>query len=306
MKNNSNTNAIPDLHTQALELAQNYRRCELALIEILERIEAGKTHLRMGYSSLFVYATQALELSEAVSYALIQVMRKSREIPELKTEIAAGTLTVSKAKRIVSVITPINKTEWVNKAKTMSKAVLEKEVANVTGEMPKTEFLKPIAEDRTRLRMDLSEDAASELRRAQVLLSTSKHRNMSLEETLSELTKFYLKHKDPLRKNVKKSSSPPKEKDPLKCFSFGDRNKRSELCPGTIVRRAIPSAIRTQVWKRDGGACQFRGLMGKKCQEVRGIEIHHARPWSMGGNHALENLTLRCRRHHHELHHAKK
>jgi len=289
MNNESKVQEFPTLHFKALELAQNYRRCELALIEILEQIELDKTHLRMGYNSLFVYATQALELSEAISYALIQVMRKSKEIPELKTEIASGSLTVSKITRIAAVITPTNKAEWVEKARTMSKAALEREVANATGEIPKTEFFRAIAEDRSRLRIDLNEEAASELRRAQTILSTVHRKNMTLEETLWELSKFYLKHKDPLRRNVKELASAQK--------------KPQQLCPGRVVRRSIPSSIKTQVWKRDEGVCQFRGLGGKKCREVRGIEIHHARPWAMGGSHELENLTLRCHGHH-QLHHV--
>jgi hypothetical protein len=73
------------LHQEALVRARNYRKSESGLLEILVEIESSRAFEKLGYSSLFVYCTMALGLSESHSYSLISVARKSREVPELKT-----------------------------------------------------------------------------------------------------------------------------------------------------------------------------------------------------------------------------
>ena len=69
---------------------------------------------------MVAYAVHDLKLSESVALNFINVARKSVQVPELKAEIEAGSFCVSKARKIVSVITPENKTDWIEKAKTLS------------------------------------------------------------------------------------------------------------------------------------------------------------------------------------------
>ena len=110
------------LHLRALEIVSRYSRVEAELLDILIQIERAKAYRQLGCNSLFVYATCELKLSESVAYAFISVARKSMTVPTLKTEIERGGLSVSKASRVVSVITPANDAEWITKAKTLPKA----------------------------------------------------------------------------------------------------------------------------------------------------------------------------------------
>src|SRR4051812_19315536 len=128
MKLNSNDQQV---HEKALTLSKEFRRAEYELIEILQKVEDAKIHLALGFSSLFVYATESLGLSENNAYNFTSIARKAKSIPELKEKIRSGDLSVSKAKRILSVVTPQNKNEWIEKAITMPKAQLEKEVIKV-------------------------------------------------------------------------------------------------------------------------------------------------------------------------------
>ncbi|HAG92397.1 MAG TPA: hypothetical protein DCL41_11015, partial [Bdellovibrionales bacterium] len=80
-------NHIQILHEQALEAAKNYRKFESQLLVLLQNLDQHKVHYKMGYRSLFHYFTEALKLSESVSYMLINVSRKAKEVPELKHEI---------------------------------------------------------------------------------------------------------------------------------------------------------------------------------------------------------------------------
>ncbi len=60
--------------------------------------------------------------------------------------------------------------------------------------------------------------------------------------------------------------------------------------------RAVPPAMRRALKARDGG-CRFPG-----CNHERFVDAHHIRHWADGGDTALDNLVLLCRRHHRLVH----
>jgi len=62
--------------------------------------------------------------------------------------------------------------------------------------------------------------------------------------------------------------------------------------------RHIPSPIRREVFRRDENACTYKNSnTGKSCSSKHALELDHLKPFSQGGDHTLENLTLRCRAH---------
>ena len=120
---------MQQLHETALTTARDLKRVEAALMDALIAVERERVFMKLGFSSLFTYAVQALGLSESVAYSVISVARKSREVPALRVEIQEGAISISKAKKIVSVLTAKNQQEWLAKAKTLTTRHLEKEVA---------------------------------------------------------------------------------------------------------------------------------------------------------------------------------
>ena len=63
--------------------------------------------------------------------------------------------------------------------------------------------------------------------------------------------------------------------------------------------RAIPAAVKRQVWQRDGGRCSYVDReTGRRCNSRHLIEIDHIRPYALGGGADPENLRLVCRAHH--------
>src|SRR3989344_1330751 len=118
------------IHQTACEAAGRHRKIEAELIEIFQQVEQHRVFLARGFSSLFLYVVNELGLSESVTYNLISVARKAREVPELKTEIQNGTITLSNARKIVPVLNRENKAEWLGKASVLSQRQLEKEVVN--------------------------------------------------------------------------------------------------------------------------------------------------------------------------------
>jgi hypothetical protein len=60
--------------------------------------------------------------------------------------------------------------------------------------------------------------------------------------------------------------------------------------------RSIPPAIRRALQRRDAG-CRFPG-----CTCSRFVDAHHIHHWADGGETAMHNLVLLCRRHHRLVH----
>jgi hypothetical protein len=61
--------------------------------------------------------------------------------------------------------------------------------------------------------------------------------------------------------------------------------------------RHIPAEVKRAVWLRDLGRCAFAGTDGRRCNERAFVEFHHVRPYAIGGEAAVDNIQLRCRRH---------
>ena len=71
------------------------------------------------------------------------------------------------------------------------------------------------------------------------------------------------------------------------------RNSQRPARPGS---RHVPSAVKRDVWTRDGGRCAFVGASGR-CSETGFLEYHHLVPYADGGETVPANIQLRCRAH---------
>ena len=74
-----------------------------------------------------------------------------------------------------------------------------------------------------------------------------------------------------------------------------------------VRSRAIPAAVRRQVWERDRGCCSYvdRGS-GRRCGSRHLLEIDHVVPYALGGCAEPDNLRLLCAAHHRYRHrHAR-
>ena len=59
----------------------------------------------------------------------------------------------------------------------------------------------------------------------------------------------------------------------------------------------VPAAVRREVWKRDGGKCQWPLESGGVCGSTLRVEIDHTRARGQGGRATTDNMRLLCRYH---------
>jgi len=277
---------IEAIHNKALSVAKNYRRCEYELIDILVELDRNRVFTHKKYSSLFQYATGAMGLSEEVAYIFINVARKSREVPALKEKIRTGEITVSKAKRIASVINNKNKDQWLKLAQSGTKNKIEREVArvspkqavrektlfvNVHDEIKDKVTLLTRAEDRIQLQVGVSEKIMIKLRRVQDLLSQQKGKAASLEQVLDEMSKFYIEKKDPLKKAVRQkirgklqNGTVPRHSLKTEVRKVGSEEKeRGKLQNGTVPGHSLKTDVRkVGREEKDRDKLQFQQVLG--------------------------------------------
>jgi hypothetical protein len=262
------------IHQRALEAAGRFKRAEAELVKALGEVDRHRVFLELGYTSLFSYCVQALGLSENVAVNFIAVSRKAREVPELQAALDGGVLGVSKAKKIVPVLSPQNPTEWIAKASSMSCRSLEREVVKVAPREATPERIRPVSEDRAELRLGISPAAQEKLKRIQDLESQRRRKAATLEETLEALLEVYLAVKDPVRR--------------------AERILEKLPVTGPVTKHVVA--------RRDGGQCTHRDPRGIRCGNRRWIEVHHVKPRSLGGGDFPSNLVTLCSAHHRLAH----
>jgi hypothetical protein len=279
-----------EIDQRALETVKEIKLRESELIEILQKVERYKIYKDFALTSLFVYCTKRLKLSEDVAYTYIRVTRTTMEIPALKEAIDKVEINLSNAKKVSSVITPENQLEWLDKAKQCTTRELDYEIAKIKPEAVVKERVKPIAENAFELRCLLSFKGQKLLVRALDILSTKKKKALKPGEALESMLEEFIERHDPVKKAeraiARQTSQAPVTK-PVR-----EKGKRT----------AIPSLAKHLVTEATSDQCTVVDSQGLRCQNRRWLHRHHKIPVAQGGQHTVKNLTLLCSSHHRQVH----
>ena len=93
--------------------------------------------------------------------------------------------------------------------------------------------------------------------------------------------------------------APPAEKRPARPAGAAAFTPAKPRAAG----RAIPAAVKRQVWERDQGRCSYvdRGS-GRRCGSRYLLQVDHVFPYALGGSAEPDNLRLLCAAHHRYRH----
>jgi hypothetical protein len=309
---NFSTFSDKELHSAAMSASQNHKLAEATLVSVLEVVEQKQIYLEFGTATLFKYCVEILDLSKAISYELVAVINKGREVPEIKSAVKNGEISLSKAKKICSVITPADHKQWLALARVETSRNIEKCVGLARPEKTvESAFYK--TEDRLQYQLGVSEVWMTELEEVKNLLSQKLERAVASEEALQILMKEFIQKNDPVKKAeraVKRFSKRVKRETQLNQQTNSSRELKRADSPG----ERPPSRKRTKIKcltihslnLRDQHRCTYVGFHGR-CDEKRWLDVHHVTHVEHGGGNELENLAILCRRHHakhHVRHHT--
>ena len=177
------------LHEQAVRLAKEYRQKESELLEVLMQMKQKSCFALLGYRGVFEYVTLALKLGEAQAYYLQKVVTKSIEVPALKEAVVSGEISLSQARRIVSVVTEETSKEWITNG-TLNQKQLELAVAEKNPHAKVKERLTPVGPRLIQMVVALTPETEALLKRVKELESQRTKSAASWNDVICQMTRF--------------------------------------------------------------------------------------------------------------------
>ena len=306
-------------------MAANERKSTADLIAGLVELDARRLYLGEGYSSLFAYCTRALQLSEDAAYNRIRAVRVAAKWPEVVELIANGSLTVTSVRLLSDLLTDTNHAAMFAAATHKTKREVELIVATVHPQPAPAPSIRrlpqaaPSAATSTGLLgpswIPTPADHSDERPAAPPLAPASPARpatvaplsqdQYKVQFTISKATHDKLGRVQDLMRHTNPKGDPAEIFDRALTVLLEHLERRKlgkVVCPRQQLRRSrrqsrhIPSAVKREVWARDGGRCAYVGAAGR-CTETGFVEYHHVVPYADGGEANAANIQLRCRTH---------
>lgn len=272
-----------ELVDDVVKLVGEERRIGIEILEYLQEIERRKVYSELGCESLFMFCVKHLKYSEAQASRRVSAMWALKELPELKSNIQTGKLTITTVAQMQSHLrqkklegTPVNREEKLQlfaSIQDQSSEEVKKTILELQGEEAKLKLI---------LELDPEMAEAWDMIKN---LSAHSTRGQS-NQILNMLMKEWLKKNDP---TIQRAASETKKTDEKLERSLGARNtSASGEAVRQPIRRTLPASVRRHIWARDRGQCQ-------KCESKFAVQIDHIRPFAKGGVNSPDNLRLLCR-----------
>src|SRR6185436_8360904 len=109
--------------------AKAERRAISSLVAALAELDARRLYLAQGYSSLFVYCTQVLGISEHAAYNRIEAARAARRFPQVLERLADGSLTLTTIRLLAPHLDEENHERLLDAAAHRSRGDVERQIA---------------------------------------------------------------------------------------------------------------------------------------------------------------------------------
>ena len=289
-----------ELHEKTLQSAAQEKSATLKLLEHLVEVDARMLHARRGYSSLWEYVHLALGYSESQSSERVSAMRLMKKIPEVKSAIEQGTMTLTSTLKLATFV----KRE---KADTETTIELLKECAGKsTREVekilisraekpeylpfsPHAERVELLSDSRSKIQFTADEEFLQLMDRAKQLASGSLEAGTEMKDVLKIALKEFIQKHEP-ESSLEKQQRKQKQKtaDSLRAPEVVRENRS----------RYIPAGLKAQIRNRSKDQCEFVDrVSGRRCSQRRFLEFDHQVPFAKSGLHTLENLRHYCGTH---------
>ena len=310
-------------------LLQGSRRIEAELIAHIAEVDARRLYAREAASSMFIYCTEVLHLSEPEAYLRIAVARACRKHPLLLSMLADGLIHLSGIERLAPHLTPANRGQLLKRAAHRSKRGIEELVAEVAPRPDVPSGMRKLPAPQLRpapvvgagqaqsavgktgdeLRPDgVTERAVPTLTRPAEVKPLSPERYRVQFTASAELRGKLTRLQALMRSSVPDGDlgaiieqAVSEKLDRLEAKRFGKtkspRKTLAQAHTSSTSSRYIPAPIRRTVYERDGGRCTFVDERGRRCRARERLEYHHEDPYGRGGGNGHDNIRLLCRPH---------
>ncbi len=320
-----------EVHTRLKDALVELQQAEKNALLWFSEIARRKLYRELGFSSLQMYATEALGFSKSKTAQFTRLAGVMEELPVLREAVTSGELTWTKAREVAKVASPKTEGQWVEKARRSSSRQLEKKVRKARARAkarPKggQQVLDIQAGGKEEIEVPVSVNlrfSPEEFARWEAMLEKIRKQSGGCDRpeqlvlaALADLAEG--PEKQPGRtKSTRVHSASPCQIVIYQCgtckrahvaTSRGEQRLskatlEAALCdaqiqePGKRNRSTIPPAKRRQALIRAKHRCQMPG-----CQHWHFLEVHHRVPRERGGGNDLDNLVVLCSSCHRLLH----
>jgi 5-methylcytosine-specific restriction endonuclease McrA len=313
-----------EIHARLEAALSELQRAEKNAVLLFGEILRRKLYRDLGYSSIQVYAAEALGFSPSKTSQFVRLAGALEELPQLRRSVAAGELGWTKAREVAKVATLASEERWIAEAERSSSRKLEQTVRATR----KRARLAPQVAELPALDLDESSSAmptdapvsvntkltAEQYARHEALFETIRKRGSRKDSTVRGMDRAELllvalndlSEKLAQESETKAVSSPPYQVVVYTCKKCGKSEVQTDRgpkpistevvqCdavikePGKPNRSTISPKARRAAMIRAGHRCETPG-----CGRTRFLEVHHRRPRSQGGGNEATNLEVLC------------
>jgi hypothetical protein len=318
-----------ELLSQIQSLAAEERKLTTQVLLFFQEVERRKLYASCGYSSLFEFAVGELKYSAGAASRRIHAMRFLTQVPEIKSALEEGSLSISNVSSVQTFLTrerkergkkysQKEKTDLIDRMKNKSKKECEKILVQISpnSAIP-PESQKALTPEKTELRVVLCTETLEKLERLRGLLA-HQNRDGSIAGVIELIAELALEKIDPIRKEERIQKRQihvqQNKSSPIKPSSSNSKNKAQQELqksdpestpPADLVpsgakspRAPISASVQRQVWVRSNGRCEYiDSESSKQCDSSYGLQLDHVVPVALGGSSQIENLRMLCMQH---------
>ena len=164
--------------------------------------------------------------------------------------------------------------------------------------------VRPLGNGRYELKALIDAECQRGLEQLAGLLSHVDPR-MTVGQLVGRLVREALDRHDPSRRRPRTGSRPAVSATSTAQTRPGCDGHAAPAPKSRASGRAIPAAVKREVWQRDGGRCRYVDPhTGRRCTSRHLLQIDHVLPYTLGGGSDPGNLRLLCHAHHRHRHHS--
>ncbi|MBI2604933.1 MAG: HNH endonuclease [Deltaproteobacteria bacterium] len=293
-----NLTSIPNelLHMETLQAASNEKAATLILLEHLAEIDRRRLYAMRGYASLWEYVHKALQYSESQAYDRVSAMRLMVRVPEVKTELQSGKLTLTTTAKLGAHVRreKLRPEETVSLLREISgkpSREVERVLVSQSTEPRKPDRVKAVTPELARITLDVDQEFLKLVQKVKDLKGNSA---LSHQDVFKTAMQDYVKRRQP-----KPEKHEPVAAVPLQAPALL-RAPEVKTTPEKQVTKSryIPMNIRTMVRVRSEQRCEYADPVTKRrCESKSGLQFDHINPFAKGGAHTFQNLRHYCKAH---------
>jgi hypothetical protein len=300
------------LHQQLLAALNELARIEKQAVLLFAEIYDRKHFRKLGYSSMRQYSREALKISDAKFYQFQRLAESFKTLPEVKSAVASGALSWTKARVVARVAKPESQKAWIEEAKKSGRRELERKAkaarSNNSCAPEPGLFLEerpaPGARQDLSLTLKLTPEQLAQFEALMEALRKHGLKGSREEVLLTALDLAASGQRSAVSEDCTRVQSRPKHVVIYQCGDCGGTKVQTSrglleteaptddakvLGMDGVNRNSIPPKTRNQVLARDRHQCQSNG-----CGNRHFLELHHIRPRSEGGGNGPANLITLC------------